>query len=486
MRGKHTDGMSNKVRNEREVIDDYSLNRVPEEQKKSGWALSWLSMGIVSTLVQLLIGSYVAAVAGMKLAILADVVVAIFGGTLGWLVANVSFREGLSSTVTSRFYGFGARGSVITSGIFGFMILGFLALENALLYFGTLFALGWSDTIFHAVLIFGILTVVWIVLTTYGVNQVMKVSSYLLIAFLVLLAYIFYIAAFASGTPFSTIINHPALIPNMGSPLTRLGIAITTLAGSAGALALVDADYARYAKTKRDIPIMAYAGSIMMDIVTMIVGSVIVFGATGPVISYFMAQGFSSTAAQAKAQAMAQYNTGAYFIVLSSIAGFLLMYAAQAKAQVLNTYSGSLALVNFFDVVFKRRPGRLAMVILGNVVALIMIAVGILGFIASWLNVLGIITTSFAAVMIADYYIVRHSNRADYSSVETVNIAGVISITVATFLGTYMENTGIFPLGFLAALFIVIILYPVLRTKIFTPGAHVKYIKGTMAISEEE
>ncbi|HKJ96340.1 MAG TPA: hypothetical protein VJ944_01200, partial [Thermoplasmataceae archaeon] len=229
---------------ESEIIDDYALGRVPQARRKSGWSLSWLSMGIVSTLVQLDIGYFVAAVAGMKLAIIADILVAIFGGTLGWAVSRVSFAEKLSSTVTSRFYGFGARGSVIASAIFGFMILGFLALENALLYYGTIFALGWTPNLGNEILILGILTVAWILLTTYGINAVLKVSSYLLIVFIILLGYMFYVAVFASGTGVGAIFSHGPLIPGMGSSTTRFMIAVTTLAGSAGALALVDADYA--------------------------------------------------------------------------------------------------------------------------------------------------------------------------------------------------------------------------------------------------
>lgn len=473
---------------ESEIIDDYALGRVPEARRKSGWSLSWLSMGIVSTLVQLDIGYFVSAVAGMKLAVVADVLVAVFGGTIGWAVSRISHTEKLSSTVTSRFYGFGARGSVIASAIFGFMILGFLALENALLYYGTIFALGWTPSIYNEALILGILTAAWILLTTYGINAVLKVSSYLLVVFIILLGYMVYVSGFASGVSFSAILSHGPLIPGMGSSTTRLLIAITTLAGSAGALALVDADYARYAKTKRDLPIMSYMGSIMLDIIIMIAGSVIVYGGTGPAISYVITHNLaSSSGAASYVGSMATNNTGAFFIVLSSIVGFILMYAAQAKAQVLNTYSGSLALANFFDATAKWKPGRLIMVILGNIVALIMIFVGILGFIAGYLDVLGITTTSFAGVMIADYYIVRRQKSADHKSVEAINIAGVITILVATAVSAYLETQGIFIMGFLLALFMVMVLYPPLRIWVFPESKMLGgKVSASLAMHEEE
>lgn len=470
-----------------ERVEDHALGRVPEGQRKSGWALSWMSMGIVTTLVQLLIGSYVAAVAGMGWAIVAYILTAVFGGTLGWMVAMISRREGLSSTVTSRFYGFGARGSIIASAIFGFMILGFLALENSLLYYGTLFAFGWHNTLVLRIVIFGVLTIGWVLLTTFGVNLVLRVASYLMVAFLILLAYMFYRSGFTSGVAFITVFTHGSLIPGLGGAWQRFADAMVTLAGSAGALALVDADYARYAKSPKDVVIMAYAGSFMMDIVTMIAGAVIVYGGMGPAIHYLIAHHMATSAsALGAANKLAQNDTGAFFIVLSAVIGFILMYAAQIKAQVLNTYSGSLALTNFFDALGKWRPGRFWMVILGNVIALLMAAGGILGLISNWLNILGVMTTAFAGVMIADYYLVRKRNMADHSKVESVNAAGVISIVIAVVLAVILEHVHVFPLGFVTALVVVLVAYPILRQYVFKPGSMTGMVDATLALQEAE
>ncbi len=470
-----------------DTIEDHALGRVPHEQRKSGWALSWMAMGIATTLVQLLIGSYVAAVAGMGWAITADVLVALFGGTLGWMVALISRQEGLSSTVTSRFYGLGARGSIISSAIFGFMILGFLALENSLLYYGTLFAFGWHNTLILRIVIFGILTIGWILLTTFGVNLVLKVASYLMIAFLILLAYMFYRSGFTSGVGFVTVFTHGALIPGLGGAWQRFADILVTLAGSAGALALCDADYARYAKTPRDVIIMAYAGSFMMDIVIMIAGAVIVFGGMGPAIHYLVAHHMATAShAPAAADAMAANDTGAFFIVLSAVVGFILMYAAQVKAQTLNTYSGSLALTNLFDAVGKWRPGRFWMVVLGNVIALLMAAGGILGLIDSWLNILGVMTMAFVAVMLADYYIVRKKTLADHARVESVNVAGVTSVVLGVVIAMVLETTHLFPLGFLTSLIVVLVSYPLLRLYVFKEGAMTGTVDAALALQEVE
>ncbi len=468
------------------VIEDHALNSVPPSERKSGWALSWMTMGIVTTLVQLLIAGYVTAVAGVGLGIAAGILVAVFGAALGWLIGHIAHLEGVSSTVTGRFYGFGVRGSVIASAIYGFMILGFLALENALLYYGTLFAFGWDDTTFHRILIYGLLTLAWILLTTFGVNLVLRVSSITLVAFLALMVFMVWKAGFDAGTSIQTTLTHGALIPGMGNDLTRFQTVIVALAGSAGALALVDADYARYARSSRDVGIMCIAGALMIDIVIVVAGTIIIFGGTGLVANYLVQhQSVAADSAGAAASKLAQDNTGAFFIVLSTIAGFVMMYLAQAKAQVLNTYSGSLALTNFFDVLVGWRPGRFAMVILGNLIGMAMVVGGILSTIQSWLDALGIFTTAFCAVMIADYYVVRRMTRAERGSVEEVNWAGVVSVVGASVAAMLLEHWNVFQLGFVAALALVLVFYPLLRTRVLKHGMLTRSVSPKLALAED-
>lgn len=455
------------------VIEDYALETVPASQRKSGWQLMWMTAGLVTTLVQLLIGSYVTALAGVMYGVLAGVLVGVFGGTLGWMVGRMALAEGLSSTVLSRFYGLGARSSFVASAIYSFMILGFLALENALLYNGTIFALGRKDTIGMRVFIYGILTLLWIYLTTYGVKQVLRVSSVLTMAFLGLLVYVVWRGALASGEPLEKILAHGALIPEMGGAMDRFNAALVALAGSAGALALSDADYARYARTSKDVAILAFAAAFAIDVLMVVAGTIIIYGGTGAVAAYLTSQGLAAgPEAVQRAGAMAQNNTGAYFVIFAGTAGFVLMYVAQAKAQVLNTYSGSLSLSNFFDALFGWRPGRLAMVVLGNAIGLAMTAGGILELLQAWLGVLGILTTSFVGVILADFYLVRRGVRARRDDVEAYNAAGLVTIVAATACAWWLQRAGagVFRLGFLVALTMSVALYPLLRLTALKPG----------------
>lgn len=450
-------------------IEDYALTAVPAEARRSGWGLLMNTSGIVSTLIQLAIGASVTLIAGVFWGILAGVIVAVFGGTLGWLVGHVAYQNGTSSTVTARFYGLGSRGSVVASLIYSFMIIGFLALENALLYYGTLFMFGWEPSLANAILIYGVLTLVWIGLTTFGLKLVQRTSTVLLIAFLVLTIALAGIAVAKSGLSLSDILMAGPAAGGGGS--VHFSAVIAILAGSAGALALTDADFARYARSSKDVGILAIGGAITIDIVMVVLGCLIVRGGSNVVAAYLQANpaiaaGQTGGTIAEKVAWMADHNSGAYFIVLAGLAGFLLMYVAQAKAQVLNTYSGSLSLSNLFDGLLGRNLGRLTMVVLANILGLLMIAGDILGLVNRYLGILGVTTTALAGVIIADYYIVRRRRPA--KTLEAVNWAGVVSVVVSSVTGGVLAETRVTSLGFLVTLALVLVLYPLLRRFVLT------------------
>ena len=151
-----------------EQIEDHALEPVPVELRQGWLSLTWNTTGMVVSLVQIFFGALVTFVAGIKIGLIAGAIVTILGALLGWACGHIAYRSGLSSTVLSRFYGFGRQGSVISSLIYAFMIIGFLALENALLYHGFVFYFQLEDTITTKLLIYGGMTLLWILLTAYG------------------------------------------------------------------------------------------------------------------------------------------------------------------------------------------------------------------------------------------------------------------------------------------------------------------------------
>ena len=473
----------------RSVIEDHALHPVPAAQRRSGWNLLANTAGVGTTLVVLGVGSSVTFTAGTKWGLAMGVLATILASVLGWAVGRVCQVTGTSSTVTSRFYGLGANGSSLASLIFAFMILGFLALENALLYYGTIFMFGWKPTTANAIGIYAVLTVLWILLTTFGMGLVQKVSLLLTIVTGVLFAVVTVIALARSSTTIGDIWNYAP--PHVG--FTEVTGGLSAVAGIAGALALVGADFSRYARTSRDVKILATGGAVVVNFLVVLVGT-LVFQAGNTVVATYLASpahsaqaaSLSGTTVPAKIAFMAAANPGAYFIVLAGFLGFAVMYAAQAKAQVLNTYSGSLALSNLADAAFGRSPGRFFMVVLGNVIALLAIWANILSEISKFLGALGILTTSLCVLMIVDYFVIRRGRSVQSGQVERFNWAGIIALVLSSAIAYEMQAHGVTNLGFLIAMVLTAAIYTGLRRTVFAEGTATSTVDLATALHDSD
>ncbi|GAA5176279.1 cytosine permease [Pseudonocardia eucalypti] len=454
-----------------QAIDDNSLTPVPEEERKSGWYLSWLPAGIATSLLQLTIAGTITALVGSVLGLVAGALVGVFVMALGWLFGNIARVEGLSSTVLPRFYGLGLRGSAISSLAFGVMIIGLLASENVVLYHGTLFAFGWPDSTGNRVLIYGLLTLVWVLLSMFGIKMVTRTSSVLVVVFLCLLAYMTFRIYGESPVTLADAFTQ-ASTSVVGSEEARFFTVVGMLGGQGGALILVNADYARYARGKGAVGGVSLTGVIMLDIVGIALGILVLTGGNKLVGDHLVASGQATPeTAVAAAGALATHNTGAYFVILSGVLGFALMYVAQTKVQVLNVYSGALALSNLCYVLSGRHPNRLVMILVANAICLLMIAAGVFEKLSGFLSVLGIVIIGFIALAIADFYLVSRW-RPRPPGVEVVNWAGVGTLAFASVVAYLLAETGVFPFGFVASTVIVLVVYPLVRLRFGPrPGA---------------
>ncbi|MDR1969051.1 MAG: cytosine permease [Burkholderiaceae bacterium] len=455
-------------------MEDHALNSVPQEFRHGWLKLSWNTAGIATTLVIMFFGALGSFAAGFKIAMLSGVFVAVVGSMLAWASSHIAFKTGLSSTVMARRYGFGTLGSLLGSLILGALVIGFLALENVLLYTGFRFAFHLEDTLATQIVIYGILTIAWILLTAYGFEVVSKVSSLTLIAFIALLVFITWrvVAADHTGQVFS----FPALFPPevlsaMGAT-TDFGkflFCINLFIAGAFGLAMVGADLGRFARSSGAVGASVIVGNFAMTVVMVFVGAVFMYAAMGKLVEYYTSVMHMAPDAAQKL-AMSPDGVTAGFLLFGGWIGVALMILAQGKAQVLNTYSGSLALSNLFDAVGIRTL-RVAMVVLANVISVLLIAFGILDWVQTWIEVLGVMITAFVSVMIADYYVVsRRLGSGHPERPEVINWAGVITTLAATVLA-HKVLIEVIPIQIITSLAAGFVLYPLLRLTIFRPKA---------------
>lgn len=457
------------------VIEDHALERVPDGERESWLVISWNTVGLITTLVIMFFGALVCFVAGVPLALLAGAVAFIVGSSLAWALARITVETGYSNTLITRRYGLGFRGSALASTIFGFLIVGFLAVENALLYRGFLFFFEMDDDWPARLLLYGSMTVVWIALTAWGFSVVTRTSSLMTTGFFAILAWmLFRVVIQAEGGGAEAFLFESQLD---AATLGRLGItsdagkfvfAFNLLVGPACALALNTADFGRYGKSTGHVAAAAMIAIFMQSLVIMLAGGILMKSA-GPV----MVAWFADTAGLAESAARQQLlqspdSIAATFMVFGGAVGFLLMILAQAKAQVLNNYSSSLCIANLFDALFRWRPGRLTFVVLANVIALVMLYGEILHFVEDWIKLLGVLLSALAATIIADYYFVKPRLAGADQSVAGVNWAGVTSILAAVIFAHWLVKP-YQPIEVLSSLACVAVLYPTLRLTIMRP-----------------
>ena len=466
------------------AAEDHSLVRVPDSERKSGWYLALSPVSVATALVLFSIGGFTVLLAGFQVGFIAGVVITLLGILLGKTLATIAFQSGLSSTLTSRFFGFGRQGSVLGSAIFAFMIIGFLAMESALLYEGTLLMFGLEDNWSNRIVIYGLLTLAWIALAIFGLKVALQSSLVLTIVTITVSLYMVFNIYVIQGASITDVFLFEGTVE--GGFWAKFVTAFSVMGATAGTIALVTMDFGRYARSNRDVTILAMAGPIVQNVVMLVLGGLIVIGGMPKVIDYLMEReaGLSPEAAAEAAGGFVMTNTGAFFVIFAGWLGFITIYASQAKAQAINTYSGSLALVNMVDALTGRSPGRAVMVVVANIIALVMIAAGILGSFAAYLAYLGCWTLSMCAVMIADYFFVRRKQETyDFQRVENWNWAGLITLIGSSLIGMALMFTGVFALGFIVSGGIATVLYPILR-KALPEGTGTSFTSKSEAMIE--
>lgn len=456
--------------------DDHALEAVPLAERRSWLKLSWNTVGIVTTLVALYLGALLTFVAGVRGALLGGLIVVGISWTLGWAIGHIAYVTGKSSGLLARHYGFGVRGSTVMSSVFGFMMIGFLAAENALLYEAILLFIGAPDTWYMRVGIYGALATAWSLLTAYGFNVVSRFSSLMLIAFVIMLAYLllsiidrtqqswFAVATF--GTQFQS------------EQLTALGIVserdkvvfcVNVLAGSGGALALLTADLGRYARRSIEVGVSVGLAALTCCIGMVLIGGMIMYASVPLLADGMVGAGVVARDEAIQLASSSPEKVATAFVLLGGALGAALVIAAQSKAQVINTYSSSLSLTNICDSLFGRRPGRVTFVILANVLSLLLLWGELVHWFNSFLETLGILTTCFAAVIIADYFLVRQ-RQPQIDPGESVNRAGLLTILAAYIVAEYLLDQ-LLPIKSITAIVTALVLYPPLRLFVLRPTA---------------
>ena len=440
------------------VMEDYALESVPKEMRRPWKEIASVQVGIVTSLAILMTGGLVTFMSGFWMGMLASFIAFLISTFFIFMMGSISFREGYSSNVISRAYAFGTKGSALGSIIWGFMIIGFLGLENVLIGKSLLFYFQIEETLIVNIILYTAISACWIVLSLFGVKLVAKIAQVMIpLLFLVLIYMVFSLIGTGS---FTEAFTHGVMVPGM-SLGTGFAISLNATISVAGLLALTATDFTRFLKSRRDVAKVSIVSGVFLYGITIFFGAIITYFGYELTQQYFLNQGLDSVAASSEAIV----SPGITLILAGGFIGLLAIVFSQSKVQVGNSYEGALALVNLFDALFNWKPGRALMVVFANIISLVFIFGNILHYIAAFLTLGSVLLGVWSTIVIIDYYIIRGKmNRGEQGiksleSLPAFNWRGILTLLISTIIGMFTYYVNWFPVPFVVSALIAVVMY---------------------------
>lgn len=356
--------------------DDYSLSRVPVSERYSWWTVALQRFGQLSALSQFLLGATLGFGMTFWSAFLALTLGAVILEVVAILVGIAGQREGLSTSVLSRWTGFGRYGSSLIGLVFAVSLIGWFGVQNAVFAEGVHSLVGglpiwvWSIITGLAVtlvVVYGFLSMAWVAYITVP-------------AFLLLAGYS--IASALQNYSLGDLVSSPA----PGKELS-LAAGATIVAGGFIVGAVITPDMTRFNRSVADVVKQTVLGITLGEYTIGLIGVLL-------------------------AHAVKSEDVIKIVTSTSGVIGTIILVAGTLKINDWNLYSSSLGLANFVDTIFGRRFNRAAITIAIGVFGTALSAVGILQQFQGFLTLLGVGVPPIAGIMVVDYFILRrHRNR---------------------------------------------------------------------------
>jgi cytosine permease len=140
------------------------------------------------------------------------------------------------------------------------------------------------------------------------------------------------------------------------------------------------------------------------------------------------------------------------FVYLMGFVGVVFAVITQIRINVMNLYSGSLALSNGFNVAAHLRPGKQWWMLLIWSFGLVFYATNVINYLGTFLAIAGVLTNTWLLIILADYFNCRRWMRlgriegieSREDEVRAWNPCGLISLGVAVAVGA-LGIIGVYP-----------------------------------------
>lgn len=388
------------LENKKALGDDYSLSRVPQSARHSLWSITIVRVGALATISQFILGAALGYGMTFWDAFWATMLGSVILQVISFLLGYAGAREGLSTSLLSRWTGFGRYGSSIIGAIIAIACIGWFGVQNSVFADGLVQATNGKLSLPVAATLTGLGVTVLVI---FGFKLLSATATIAVPAFLL-----------AVGVGIYAVLSKHSLIDltntaPAGDPLT-MGVAATMVAGSFIIGAVITPDFSRFAKSGKDVFWMTMIGTLIGELgINMIAVLMALAARTNDVVSI-----------------MVQTSgwLGAIVVVFSTI-----------KINNLNLYSSSLGFTNIFDSIFKLKLNRGVVTLVIGVVGTVLSVIGILDMFVGFLVLLGVFIPPVAGIMVIDYFILKtHRKALDESRANGTLPANVEKMSPVTLL----------------------------------------------------
>jgi cytosine permease len=443
-------------------IESFATERVPANLRWPIPAISLVLLGNATAMFFFSFGAQQTFLVGFPMLLLPIGYFFVGAVLIGMLTMRMASGEGLSQNLLSRGLGFGSRGAAVTSFIYAvnyiyyFLFEGTIVTHAAAIYFGVPINSVGGIAIFAAIGLFTI-AFVW-----RGMHAMSRLQTWGFPIFLVLLAYgLWQLAA-----------HHDPVGPggwDGTGPLTVAAV-INALSFANGQMifqGLMATDYGRFASKQ-----IRYRGTASIMCLELVPMFTVIF--LGCFIGASLLHELTGPDAESNAQ-----DPGFMFVHLMGLVGVLFVVITQIRINVMNLYSGSIALASGFEVAAHFKPGRPWWMLLVWFFGVVFYATNVINHLGTFLAVTGVLTNNWVLIILADYFICRRAlglgrtSDIEYheADVRSWNPCGLISLGTAVLLGA-VGILGVYPIYY--ASFVSMAVGPVLHIAL-TRGTRGRY-----------
>jgi purine-cytosine permease-like protein len=431
-------------------IESYATKRVPDSARWRRPAILLVLTGNVTAMFWFALGGQIGFLVGWPGFLLPIAYMVVGAVIVGALVMRIASQQGLSLPLLSRGLGFGAKGSAIASLVYAVNYVFYFIFEGSIVSHGLSELLGVSINSVTASIVFAIVACVALYFSWRGMHSMNLLQRFGAPIFLVL--FVIGIVMLANGY---VLVGPGEWKVTDGVAATAMWQAFSLANGQVVFQALIATDYGRF--VKRSVSYVG-TGAVMLVELLMIVGVMIL----GVFLGFTMIGYFNGAQAERE---LAATDPGLIFAVVMGVLGVIFAIITQIRINVMNLYSGSLALANSWDAIARKKIGRQWWMVALVIVGIALYPINILQYTDKFLAVTGIMTNTWIFILLSDYFVCRKlfrlapSDEIEYreGEVRDWNLCGLAALIVSVAVGA-AGVAGVYPLYY--ASFVAMLLGP--------------------------